>query len=202
MEDTEATIARLVQSSRYEDRVRGLELIMKSYSAGLKSWACKKGVRFADADDVVQETMAGIWGFIRMKEIRSVRGFVFGVLRRKIADHFEDQRKQREGLSIPWDAETGETASVEGAKQRQNLDDPASNLKFDDLMKQLAAEANEFPTAERATALFVLEFYIRTREWPTAADVVQNDPTLTEAAAQRRLWRVRQRFQEGLEGSL
>lgn len=195
MEDTEATIARLMQSSRYEDRVRGLELVMKSYSAGLKSFACKKGVGSADAEDVVQETMAGIWGYIRTKEVRSVRAFVFHVLGCKIADYFDKQRRRREGLSVPWDAEKGEATPAEG-------DDPASNLKFDDLVEQLTAAANEFPPAERATALFVLEFYIRTDEWPTAADVVQNDPTLTEAAAQRRLWRVRQRFQQSLEGGL
>ncbi len=68
------------------------------YTPLLRHWCERDGVRGPDAEDVVQEVLdavvRGIGGFQRTREGETFRGWLRGITRHKILDHWRRQNRQ------------------------------------------------------------------------------------------------------------
>jgi RNA polymerase sigma-70 factor, ECF subfamily len=163
--------------------------LLALYGPLVLRWCARSGVTGQDADDVQQEVFqavaAGLEGFRREREADSFRGWLGGITRNKVLDHFRRRQKHPE-------AQGGTEAQLQLgqlAEQEQVEDDPAD---LSDLY-------------HRALQLVRNDFEPRTWEafWRAAVegqrpDLIAADLGVTPAAVRKAKSRVLHRLREEL----
>jgi RNA polymerase sigma-70 factor (ECF subfamily) len=166
------------------------DTMVRLYTPLVYHWCARGGVRGADADDVAQEvfraTVTGFAGFRREHEGDTFRGWLRGITRNMLHQHF--RRRGREPA-----ARGGTDAFV----KLQEVTDAAGPLEEDDPAPEVES------LHRRALELVRLEFEQRTWQmfWLTVAERrspvdVAADLGVTPAAVRKAKSRVLHRFKE------
>ena len=186
----------LVRLKNPEDR-DAWEEFFQNYGRAIFNVARRKGLSDADAEDVLQKTMAAVVKDIQKFEKKDqtrpqFRAWLFAIARHRLGDHFRSERRQPPVVPVEFPNE-------ERTDLVECVPDPRTPLD------QIVAE--EHNRALRETALSHLKARLKARQYQIAYEIFVNERTPKEAAERLGVpapivslvkFRIKQRFEKAL----